>query len=66
MSGFQSLFGARAKGPSHGEAVAADRAISPDEVAWLKAEVDADQALDPIEKQLLAFIAEESGGPVQL
>jgi hypothetical protein len=66
MSGFQSLFGAKAKRPSHDEAVAADRAIDADEVAWLKREVDADHTLDPIEKKLLAFIAEESGGPAKL
>ena len=66
MSGFQDLFGAKAKQVSHDEAVAADRAIAPDEVAWLKREVDADHTLDPIEKKLLAFIAEESGGPVKL
>jgi hypothetical protein len=66
MSGFQSLFGARANGVSHDAAVAIDRAISPDEVAWLKAAVDADHTLDPIEKQLLSFIAEESGSPVKL
>lgn len=66
MSGFQSLFGAKAEQPSHDEAVAADRAISPDEVAWLKREVAADHGLDPIEKKLLAFIAEESGRPAKL
>jgi hypothetical protein len=66
MSGFQDLFGAKAKGPGHDEAVAADQAITPDEVAWLKAEVEADHNLDPLEKQLLSFIAEESGSPVKL
>lgn len=66
MSGFQSLFGGKANQPRHDEAVAADRAISPDEVAWLKRAVEGDQNLDPIEKRLLAFIAEESGGPVKL
>ena len=66
ISGFQDLFGAKAKRPSHDEAVAADRAISPDEVSWLKREVEGDHNFDPIEKQLLAFIAEESGGPVKL
>jgi hypothetical protein len=65
MSGFQSLFGAKADRQSHAEAVAEDRAISPDEVAWLKTEVEADHSLDPLEKQLLGFIAEESG-PIDL
>ncbi len=66
MSGFHDLFGSKASQPDHDEAVAADQAITPDEVAWLKAEVEADHNLDPIEKQLLSFIAEESGSPVKL
>ena len=45
----------------HDAAVAADRAISPSEAAWLKQRIDADTTLDPLEKSLLAFIAEESG-----
>jgi hypothetical protein len=66
ISGFHDLFGAKAAQPSHEDAVAADRAPAPDEVAWLKSEVEADHDLDPIEKSLLNFIADESGSPVRL
>ena len=41
--------------------IAADRAIDSDEESWLKAEINADATLDPLEEALLAFIAEESG-----
>lgn len=66
LSGFRDLFGAKAMLSGHEEAVAAAQAITPEEAAWLKKEVDADKRLDPIEKRLLTFIADESGGPVRL
>ncbi|MEY2926897.1 MAG: hypothetical protein RL367_1374 [Pseudomonadota bacterium] len=43
-------------------AIAADRAISADESAWLKRMIAADAVTDDLEKALLAFIADESGG----
>jgi len=46
-------------------AIAADRAIDSGEEAWLKAEIDADAKLDPLEEALLAFVAEESGTVVK-
>lgn len=55
--------GSRAEKSDHDAAVAADRAITPDEAAWLKAQIDADGALDDFEKALLHFVAEESGSP---
>jgi hypothetical protein len=61
---FGDLFGAKAKPVDREAAVARDRAISPDEAAWLKAELDKDGNLDPMEKALLAFVAEESGQAV--
>lgn len=60
---FLDLFGSKPAKPDHDAAVAADRAIAPDEAAWLKAQVDADGTLDDLEKALLAFVAEESGSP---
>jgi hypothetical protein len=42
-------------------AVAADRAITAEEAAWLRQHLDADGTLDELEKALLDFIAEESG-----
>jgi hypothetical protein len=47
----------------HDAAVAQDRAIAVDEAKWLKAEIDADGSLDPLEQALLHFVAEESGSP---
>lgn len=47
----------------HDAAVAAARAIAPDEAAWLDARVDGDGMLDVLEIALLAFIEEESGNP---
>ena len=60
---FLDRFGTTAAQPDHAAAVAADRAIAPDEAAWLKAHVDADGTLDDLEQALLAFIAAESGRP---
>jgi hypothetical protein len=62
---FSSLFGAKAARVDHDASVAADRAIAPDEAAWLKAQIDADGSLDPLEKALLAFVADESGESVR-
>jgi hypothetical protein len=56
-----ALFGSKAQRIDHDTAVAADRAMTADENAWLTAKLDADATLDPIEKALLAFIAEECG-----
>ena len=64
LNGFHDLFGSKAARPDHDEAVAADQAISAEELAWLKAEVEADHSFDPIEQALLKFIADESGSPV--
>jgi hypothetical protein len=55
------LFGTKAPAIDHDAAVAADQAITPDEQTWLTARIDADSALDPLEKALLAFVAAESG-----
>lgn len=60
---FLELFGSKAPKPDHDAAVAADRAIAPEEAAWLKAQVEADGTLDELEKALLAFVTEESGRP---
>ncbi len=46
---------------AHDAAVAYDKAVTADEEAWLKAKLDADATLDPIEKALLAFVLEETG-----
>ena len=64
--GFRTLFGAPAKIEDHDAAVAFDRAIAPDEQSWLKEKVEADTKLDPLEKALLAFVAEESGSTLTL
>lgn len=64
--GFRTLFGAPAKTEDHDAAVALDRAIAPDELSWLKEKVQADTTLDPLEKALLAFVAEESGSALPL
>ena len=64
-SGFRALFGTRAATIDHDAAVAADRAIAPAELAWLKAKIQADNGLDPLEKALLAFVAEESGQTIE-
>jgi hypothetical protein len=45
----------------HNAAVSADLAVTSTEAAWLKAKLDADATLDPIEKALLAFVLEETG-----
>ncbi len=55
------MFGEPVATEDHDAAVAADRALAPDEQSWLKAKIDADTTLDPLEKALLAFVAEESG-----
>jgi hypothetical protein len=55
------LFGRRATDAGVDRRIADARAISPDEQAWLKARIDSDGTLDPLERALLAFIAEESG-----
>jgi hypothetical protein len=45
----------------HDAAVAADKAVTATEAAWLKAKLDADATLDPLESALLAFVLEETG-----
>lgn len=63
QGGLGEALRARPATPDHDAAVAADRAITDDEAAWLKTQIDADGALDDFEKALLNFIAEESGRP---
>jgi hypothetical protein len=46
---------------AHDAAVATDKAVTASEAAWLKAKLDADATLDPLESALLAFVLEESG-----
>lgn len=50
----------------HDTAVAVDHAITRGEEDWLKAGIDADKTLDPLEEALLAFVAEESGQKISL
>ena len=61
LSGFRDLVRSRPVPADRDAAVAADRAIAPEEAAWLHAEIDADHKLDALEKALLKFVAEESG-----
>ncbi len=56
----------RAPVVDHDAAVAASRALTADELAWLKSSIARDEQLDPLEKALLAFVAEESGTMVSL
>jgi hypothetical protein len=65
LDAFRDLFGSQAPTVDHDAAIAADKALTPDELAWLKSEVESDKKLDPIEKALLKFIADESGRPVE-
>lgn len=63
-TGLSALF-AKKPGVDHDATVAADSEVTAPESAWLKAQINADAELDPIEKALLAFVAEEGGhGPV--
>ncbi len=55
----RTLFGAKAP-IDHDAQVEAARTITAQESAWLRAQIDAEEQLDPIEKALLAFVAEES------
>jgi hypothetical protein len=52
---------ARTSAASHDQAVAAARAVTPDEAEWLRGRIGADGRRDPIEESLLAFVEEESG-----
>jgi hypothetical protein len=63
VENFKSLFGSKAEqsAEDHDAEVAAANAVTSIENAWLKAKLDADHTLDPLEKALLAFIAEETG-----
>lgn len=55
-------FGLGSKVPvDHDAEVEVARAITPDERAWLKARINEDGSLDPIEKALLSFVADETG-----
>jgi len=62
--GFSDVFGKR-ETVDEDAAIAADKAIDSDEEAWLKAEINADAELDPLEEALLAFVAEESGTAIK-
>ena len=64
VRGFGYVFGKR-EIVDEDAAIAADRAIDSGEEAWLKAEINADAKLDPLEEALLAFVAEESGTVVK-
>jgi len=64
VQGFRYVFSKR-EIVDEDAAIAADRAIDSDEAAWLKAEINADAKLDPLEEALLAFVAEESGTVVK-
>jgi hypothetical protein len=59
-AGIAAVLGSQADPIDHDDAVAADRKITADEAAWLNTKLDADATLDPIEKALIAFIADES------
>lgn len=59
--GFRAVFGDKA-GPDHAAMAAAAEAVTSEESAWLDGRVQADGALDPLERALLDFIAEESRG----
>ncbi len=58
-----AVFRGQSKVPAadHDAAVAAANAVTATENAWLKARIDADDALDPLEQALLDFLAAESG-----
>jgi len=58
--GFHDVFG-KHETVDEDAAIAADQAIDSSEASWLKAEINADATLDPLEEALLAFVAEESG-----
>jgi hypothetical protein len=62
--GFGDVFGKR-EAVDEDAAIAADRAIDSGEEAWLKAQINADAMLDPLEEALLAFVAEESGTTIK-
>ncbi|MDB5708179.1 MAG: hypothetical protein JWL96_249 [Sphingomonas bacterium] len=64
--GFLQAFAARPPQVDHMAAVAADQAITPDELSWLKARIDADGGFDPLEKALIAFVSAESGQAIPL
>ena len=61
IDGARDLRAARATPADYDAAVAADNAVTPVENAWLQSATDADKQLDPLEKALLAFIADERG-----
>lgn len=58
---FGSLLDMGPQGPDMEESVAEAAAFTEQEDLWLLDRIDADEELDPLEKALLAFIAEETG-----
>ena len=62
--GFRDVFGKQVV-VDEDAAIAADQAIDSGEETWLKAEINADATLDPLEEALLAFVAEESGTTIK-
>jgi hypothetical protein len=64
--GFLQALEPRRRQVDHAAAVATDQAITPNELSWLKARIDADGTFDPFEKALIAFVAAESGQAIPL
>lgn len=62
--GFGAAFAAKPVAVDRDAAIAADRAVTSEERAWLQARIEADTKLDPLEKALLTFLSEESGSPI--
>jgi hypothetical protein len=62
-TGFTAVFGRKGVVQDRDAAIAADRAIVPDEQSWLASRLEADHNLDPLEQALLDFVASESEGP---
>lgn len=58
---FGSLLDITPKGPGIDEAVEEALQLTAEEEVWLLDHIDLDEELDPLEKALLAFIAEETG-----
>lgn len=57
----EALFGEESGAAEHDAAVARARAIDAGEADWVETRIRADQATDPLEAALIAFIREESG-----
>jgi hypothetical protein len=64
--GFRQAIASQRPRVDHLAAVAADQAITPNELSWLKSRIDADGTFDPFEKALIAFVSAESGQAIPL